>query len=155
MQMSSKVYGKLWRFNTEGLPNDLINRKLAKTEEGGALKLLLEDYPYADDGMLLWNAVEKWVGSYLALYYDDSVDDKKVANDVELQAWWTEIKEQVSSAARVMRLPHSSGRKWRYTVSTDWLLPRLIADAHLPTTCKRTDVQLTACGNAPAAFDNQ
>jgi lipoxygenase len=103
--MSAAAYGALWKFETEGLPQDLIARGLAK-EEGGAVKLLLKDYPYADDGMLLWNAVEKWVGNYLGLYYDDGVDSKKLANDNELQAWWKEIKELVSIKSGRQR-PHA------------------------------------------------
>jgi hypothetical protein len=94
-QISSKVYKEVWQFDKEGLPNDLIARGLAKRDAEGKVKLLLEDYPYADDGMLLWNAVESWVGDYLGLYYDDSVDAKKVINDKELQNWWGEIKGKV------------------------------------------------------------
>jgi lipoxygenase len=97
--MSSKVYGAKWEFDKEGLPNDLIARGLAKRDADGKVKLLLEDYPYADDGMLLWNAVDNWLGDYLGLYYDDKVDAKKVTNDKELQAWWNEIKTQVRSPA--------------------------------------------------------
>jgi lipoxygenase len=91
MQMSSAVYGALWRFDKEGLPNDLIARGLAKKSDQGRVELLLDDYPYADDGMLYWEALEKWVGNYLGLYYDDSKDGKRVTEDVELMAWWDEI----------------------------------------------------------------
>jgi lipoxygenase len=101
--MSSKVYGAKWQFDKEGLPNDLIARGLAKRDAQGKVKLLLEDYPYADDGMLLWDAVDSWLGDYLGLYYDDSVDAKKVTNDKELQAWWEEIKTVVRPD---MQTPH-------------------------------------------------
>jgi hypothetical protein len=112
--MSSKVYKEVWQFDKEGLPKDLIERGLAKRDAEGKVKLLLEDYPYADDGMLLWNAVESWVGDYLGLYYDDSVDAKKVTNDKELQNWWNEIKGKVSPQPTLLEAPP------RYMKTKDW-----------------------------------
>lgn len=29
------------------------------------MKLLLDDYPYAEDGLLIWNALKKWNHDYL------------------------------------------------------------------------------------------
>jgi len=92
MEMSAKVYGALWRFNQQGLPADLMKRGLAQKGGDGKVKLLLKDYPYADDGMLIWDAVHEWVGSYLRCYYDDAVPEKSVAGDVEINSWWNEIK---------------------------------------------------------------
>lgn len=51
------------------------------------LKLLIEDYPYAADGLLIWSAIEKWVSTYVDHYYPDS---RLVSNDSELQAWYLE-----------------------------------------------------------------
>lgn len=51
------------------------------------LKLLIEDYPYAADGLMIWAAVEGWVRSYVNHYYPDSA---RVCNDRELQAWYAE-----------------------------------------------------------------
>lgn len=53
-------------------------------------KLLIEDYPYAVDGLEIWNAIETWVKEYCSFYYHT---DKMVANDTELQSWWKEIRE--------------------------------------------------------------
>lgn len=51
------------------------------------LKLLIEDYPYANDGMLLWSTIRSWVESYVGLYYPDAA---RVRSDPELQAWYHE-----------------------------------------------------------------
>ena len=49
------------------------------TENGKDLKMALPDYPYAEDGLLIWNAILKFAQDYLALYYDDSKDGQKVS----------------------------------------------------------------------------
>ena len=40
-------------------------RGLAKPGKNGAVKVLLDDYPYAEDGLLIWNALRKWNDGYL------------------------------------------------------------------------------------------
>lgn len=55
----------------------------------GGVKLVIEDYPYAADGLLIWSAIKEWVESYVDHYYSEQ---NSVATDVELQAWWDEIK---------------------------------------------------------------
>ncbi|KVH97896.1 Lipase/lipooxygenase, PLAT/LH2, partial [Cynara cardunculus var. scolymus] len=80
MEISAAAY-KHWRFDLEGLPADLI-----RSQRHG-LKLLIEDYPYASDGLLIWEAIQNWVRTYVTRYYPDSSD---VCNDRELQAWYAE-----------------------------------------------------------------
>ncbi|KAM7528883.1 hypothetical protein LguiB_032293 [Lonicera macranthoides] len=53
------------------------------------LKLAIEDYPFASDGLILWDAIKEWVTSYVNYYYPDA---SLVESDSELQAWWTEIR---------------------------------------------------------------
>ncbi|ERN11693.1 hypothetical protein AMTR_s00022p00225940 [Amborella trichopoda] len=53
------------------------------------LRLLIEDYPYAVDGLEIWDAISTWVQEYCAIYYPS---DTVVASDTELQAWWTEVR---------------------------------------------------------------
>lgn len=60
------------------------------TSRPHGLKLLIEDYPFAVDGLEVWSAIELWVTEYCSLYY--STDDK-VTGDVELQSWWKELRE--------------------------------------------------------------
>lgn len=51
------------------------------------LRLLIEDYPYATDGLLIWSALEKLIRTYVDYYYQDA---NKVQADNELQAWYKE-----------------------------------------------------------------
>ncbi len=44
------------------------DRGVAKAEKRGAVKVLLDDYPYAEDGLLIWNALKKWNDGYLVRY---------------------------------------------------------------------------------------
>ncbi|KAH9327971.1 hypothetical protein KI387_000079, partial [Taxus chinensis] len=92
MEISSKAYVE-WRFNEQGLPADLLKRGMAipdPTNEAIGLKLVVEDYPYAVDGLEIWGALKSWVCDYTSLYYRD---DQTVESDEEVQAWWKEIIE--------------------------------------------------------------
>ncbi|KAJ4834857.1 Lipoxygenase 2, chloroplastic [Turnera subulata] len=91
IELSSYAYDKVWRFDHEALPADLIARGMAvedPTAEHG-LKLTVEDYPYASDGLLLWDAIKQWVSDCVKHYYPEA---SKVEADEELQAWWTEVR---------------------------------------------------------------
>ncbi|GLJ05546.1 hypothetical protein SUGI_0019930 [Cryptomeria japonica] len=89
MELSSKAY-KQWKFNEQGLEADLIKRGMAVRDPNApnGLKLVIEDYPYAVDGIEIWFAIKQWVSDYLSLYYKDDITVKE---DKELQAWWKEI----------------------------------------------------------------
>ncbi|WOL04136.1 linoleate 9S-lipoxygenase A [Canna indica] len=89
MELSSAIY-KNWRFNEQALPLDLLRRGVAVEDdsEPSGVRLLIEDYPYAADGLDVWATIEKWVANYCAHYYRD---DRAVATDAELQAWWHEV----------------------------------------------------------------
>ncbi|XP_014509754.1 lipoxygenase 6, chloroplastic [Vigna radiata var. radiata] len=91
MELSSAAYKNLWRFDMESLPADLIRRGMAVEDPSMpcGVKLVIEDYPYAADGLLIWSAIKEWVESYVGHFYSDS---NSVTSDVELQAWWSEIK---------------------------------------------------------------
>ncbi|KAL4198234.1 hypothetical protein AMTRI_Chr03g44860 [Amborella trichopoda] len=90
MEMSAVVY-KNWDFTRQGLPADLLDRGMAVVDEKKPykLRLLIEDYPYAVDGLEIWDAISTWVQEYCAIYYPS---DTVVASDTELQAWWTEVR---------------------------------------------------------------
>ncbi|KAI4343367.1 hypothetical protein L6164_010725 [Bauhinia variegata] len=53
------------------------------------IKLVIEDYPYAADGLLIWSAIKDWLESYVEHFYSDP---NSVTSDVELQSWWKEIR---------------------------------------------------------------
>ncbi|PKI61081.1 hypothetical protein CRG98_018526, partial [Punica granatum] len=54
------------------------------------LKLAIEDYPFANDGLLIWDSLKEWVTDYVNHYYQDS---SLVQSDQELQAWWAEVRK--------------------------------------------------------------
>ncbi|KAI7979599.1 hypothetical protein LOK49_Contig296G00011 [Camellia lanceoleosa] len=55
------------------------------------LKLVIEDYPYAADGILIWSAIEELVKSYVEHFYSEP---NSITSDIELQSWWNEIKNK-------------------------------------------------------------
>jgi arachidonate 15-lipoxygenase len=64
-------------FYANMLPTELKNRQVANPA-------WLPDYPYRDDALLVWSAIEQWVNDYVAVYYNN---DAAVMGDTELAAW--------------------------------------------------------------------
>ncbi|PHT59204.1 Linoleate 13S-lipoxygenase 2-1, chloroplastic [Capsicum baccatum] len=91
LELSAVAYGLEWRFDQEALPANLISRGLAVEDpnEPHGLKLTIEDYPFANDGLVLWDTLKQWVTAYVNHYYPQT---NLVESDIELQAWWSEIK---------------------------------------------------------------
>ncbi|EEF49219.1 linoleate 13S-lipoxygenase 2-1, chloroplastic [Ricinus communis] len=91
LELSSVAYDKLWRFDTEALPGDLIKRGMAVEDPTAkhGLKLTIEDYPFANDGLELWDAIKQWVTDYVNHYYPEA---SQVKSDNELQAFWEEVR---------------------------------------------------------------
>ncbi|HNA10504.1 MAG TPA: lipoxygenase family protein, partial [Leptospiraceae bacterium] len=69
------------KFNDSFFPVSLRKRNVENSA-------VLEYYPYRDDGLMVWGAIEKWVRSYLEKFYLSPIDIKK---DYELQLWAGEI----------------------------------------------------------------
>ena len=67
--------------NTSMLPQTLAQRGVDDASR-------LPDYPYRDDALLLWGAINQWVGNYVNHYY---MSDAAVQADTELQNWVTEL----------------------------------------------------------------
>jgi hypothetical protein len=82
MAMAADLYDKLWDFNHQSLPEDIHAR-------GVGDQAIIPEYPYRDDGLLIWGAIETMVNDYLKLFYHS---DDDVATDIEIQNWINEIK---------------------------------------------------------------
>ncbi|MCL7029019.1 hypothetical protein MKW94_013693 [Papaver nudicaule] len=90
MELSATIY-KMWDFSEQALPADLLKRGMAvpdQTKPHG-LRLVIEDYPFAVDGLEIWSAIEKWVHEYCSFYYPT---DDLIRGDTELQSWWEEVR---------------------------------------------------------------
>lgn len=84
-------------FTAHMLPNDLATRQVADA-------VALPNYPYRDDGLLVWNAIEEWARQYVNVYYQN---DTNVAEDTELQAWRVELMD----LGKIKGLPDLKDRK--------------------------------------------
>ena len=64
-------------FYANMLPADLAARRVDDPAR-------LPDYPYRDDALLVWAAIEQWIQDYVGVYY---ADDAAVTSDGELADW--------------------------------------------------------------------
>ena len=51
---------------------------MAERGRDGKLQVTVPNYPYAEDGLLIWDAMERWVDDYLRLYYKDGTPGHQV-----------------------------------------------------------------------------
>lgn len=70
-----------FHFDDLDLPASLVRR-------GVMSAMGLPTFPYRDDGLQLWAAIDTWVRAYVTAYY---ASDERVALDVELQRWANEM----------------------------------------------------------------
>jgi arachidonate 15-lipoxygenase len=69
-----------WSFEEWDLPLSLAARGVSG----------IPDYPYRDDGLLVWGAIERFVTAYVKVYYQADAD---VAADSEIQAWVRDLTD--------------------------------------------------------------
>lgn len=67
-------------------------------------KTLLPHYPYRDDGLLVWNAIEQYVREYLGIYYKEAAVLK---DDFELQAWAAALASTEDDGGNILDMPCS------------------------------------------------
>jgi arachidonate 15-lipoxygenase len=67
--------------NTSMLPQTLAQRGVDDASR-------LPDYPYRDDALLIWGAINQWVEDYVNHYY---TSDAALQGDAELQNWVAEL----------------------------------------------------------------
>jgi arachidonate 15-lipoxygenase len=73
-------------FSSFALPTNLRQR-------GVDDRSLLRDFPYRDDGLLVWQALEDYVSQYVGIYYKSNRD---VREDFELQNWIQTLQRPIS-----------------------------------------------------------
>ena len=75
---------KGWDFHGAKIHQDLASRDLLDEEA-------LPDFPYRDDGLLVWGAIQDWVESFVRVYYQS---DDDVVSDTELQDFFRIVQSQ-------------------------------------------------------------
>jgi len=86
-----------YSFRGNYLPSRLAANQTADTSR-------LTVYPYRDDGMLVWNAIQTWMSDFVRIFYPN---DGVVQADKELQAWAAEIASP--NAGRVKDFGNTPG----------------------------------------------
>jgi arachidonate 15-lipoxygenase len=85
----------------------------------------IPNFPFRDDTQLLWQAVNKWVKSYVYLYYPNQDD---MLQDNELQAWINELVSPNYAKVTGMRgLTATSNPKQPYVIDDKDYLVKIIA----------------------------
>ncbi len=79
-----------WDFTRDAFPNDLAIR-------GVADKSVLPEYPYREDGMLLWDAIGAYVSAWVAAAWPTP---EALADDALLQRWWSSLADPDGASLR-------------------------------------------------------
>ncbi|OWF44853.1 allene oxide synthase-lipoxygenase protein-like [Mizuhopecten yessoensis] len=93
-----------WRMDEDGtLPRDL---EIRGVEGEGTLP----GYYYRDDALLVYDAIQKYVHTYIHVYYDDDGYNGKhqVSNDAQIQAWVAALiakREPVNGGCEIKGIP--------------------------------------------------
>jgi arachidonate 15-lipoxygenase len=97
------------------LPNDIKRR--------GIEPEFLQDFPYRDDALLIWDAIAKYTTQYLQRYYRD---DQAVENDLYLQAWAAELGAPLDTRPEAF----AQAPDW---VPKEWVKQTGLKVKHLPS----------------------
>ncbi|XP_076360034.1 allene oxide synthase-lipoxygenase protein-like isoform X1 [Tachypleus tridentatus] len=93
---------KQWRMNVHGIiPNDFKAREVDDPN-------VLPNYPYRDDAVAIYKAINNYVTNVVQFYYDSS---EKVINDEELQCWRDElVLSRDEGGVGLMGVPGENGK---------------------------------------------
>jgi arachidonate 15-lipoxygenase len=100
LQISKLAYED-WNLKDFAFPTEIRNRKMDKKDGNG--NYLLPHYPYRDDGMLIWEAINIFVSNYLNHFYPTPLD---ITEDTELKEWAAELSNQ-TKGGKVKGMPES------------------------------------------------
>lgn len=81
LQIVKSYYSRVWTW-------DDWNLDLYVAKKGTGDTTALPVYPYRDDGLPLWRAIQAFAAAYVDAYYPDAPE---VAGDTELQSWLSEL----------------------------------------------------------------
>ncbi|MEM7713412.1 MAG: lipoxygenase family protein [Cyanobacteria bacterium P01_A01_bin.68] len=85
-------------FSDFALPRNLSQRGVDNSS-------ILRDFPYRDDGLLVWNTLRDYVSRYIEIYYKSNRD---IREDFELQNWLQALRKPVNqNGFGVVSLPAS------------------------------------------------
>lgn len=105
IELLKKEYAN-WDFSLCDLPQDIIDRGL---DDRKAMPLNF----YRDDGLLVWEAIARYVTNVVEFWYKSDAD---VAADAELQAWFAELDSP--EIGKVKGLPEGGSASTLLTVKT-------------------------------------
>ncbi|NOK09783.1 lipoxygenase family protein [Corallococcus exercitus] len=75
------------------------NKPRPDIERRGVLDpAVLPHYPYRDDSLLLWDAIEEYVGGVLGHFY---TSDEDLVRDTDMQRWWKDLTEHGMSVEKL------------------------------------------------------
>lgn len=83
LQLAAKGYAT-WTIEHNMLPKELAKRGVDDPE-------VLPYYPYRDDALPIWYAIDEMVHDLLHIFYES---DQALIDDEEMQDWWTELKDK-------------------------------------------------------------
>jgi len=106
MAMGVKGYNELvkrrfaeWKLDSDGSPRqEFANRNVMSESE-------LPCYPFRDDSLLMYDAIEEYVTAIVNIYYDDS--NSKIREDAELQSWGQDLSNpKEENGLGIKGVPH-------------------------------------------------
>ncbi|MGL5065393.1 MAG: lipoxygenase family protein [Microcoleus sp.] len=81
-----------WSLDGFAFPAELKSRGMEDVTQ-------LPHYPYRDDGLLLWNAIHKFVSGFVNHFYPTT---EVIAKDIELQNWAAELASETGGRVKGM-----------------------------------------------------